>query len=436
MTKEGGEEKDSQGQLDHDYLKILKIGLVQRFPFKSQKEVAEILGIHLNTYNNLLNNTRASDKTIERIADYCNVIDYKTYERRKPFIELIKNRLIDNDGRWVSYRLSSTRRLYESYWTFKKKELYEGTETIEVCKDQYDNDFKGEAVIGPDLTLNISLKAGENYVINCETAFLENFDGQYGTEFYKSFQCLVFESTHLELKQAYTSMEVLIKIPQSNKSKSRLIRNTFVPTILNRDKIPNNNAYLAFNYLTRFGGKTRRLLDNFGINERPTNGTILSYTHEIFISCPVSFIPNKKVFLELRATLEAIKLALIDTQGFKPENIYCELLNYTNFAEIPDDSRHLFFRGRDMIRATHYIALLPALLENRSSGVYSEIQLRILKKLPAMVFLENRMNLPSFLRSVMEQQDRPINIMFKDCPLERVPKYIKDSKEHLFQFVL
>lgn len=427
-------EKLNEDALDLDYLGLLKIRLDQKFPFKTQKEIAEILDIHINTYNSFLNNVRASSKTVETIADYCNVIDYKTYLKRKPIIESIKKRLLSDGGRWISYRLDSGRRLYEAYWIFKIETINgEDTQYLKVVKHHYNLDYSGEAYITPDLTLEIRLRAGENHLVRGETAFLEDFDNM---SFYETFNGLVFENTYFEPKEIYASKEIFLKIDSNHQGKSKRIRNTHIPTLPDKNKIPTNFAYLAYNYLTRTGGKTRRKFDNVQVNEVKKNGSILGYEHNIFISCPLSFVRNEETFNNLKKNLESIKETLIDTQGFKSKNIYCELLNYKSFNDVHNASRHFFFSGRYMLDATHYIAILPDELENYSSGVYSEIQFRVLKKLPAMIFLENRLNLPSFLKGIMERPDRPVNISFRDCLVEDIPRYIKESKEHLLRFVL
>ncbi len=422
--------EDSHLIINSEYLKILRIELLKRFPSKTQVEIAKTLGLGINTYHNLIKNKKGSIKTLDTIADYCNIIRYKNYKNKLQIVNSIKDRLI---GKWVSYRFDSNRRLYESYWTFKYSDDDKSIKLIGVTKETLDRHFTGIVSLNPDLTLRMSIKSSENHKLNYNTVFFENLDD---LEFYKTFKYLIFEVLFLNIKQAYTSLELFIKIPPSNTSTPKLIKNTYIPIDSNTHKIPTNNAYLAYNYLTRFGGKTRRNLNNLTLNQKLENGSTLRYKHDIFISCPIAFIKNEKQFIILKKHIDHIKEVLIDMHGFSPDNIYCELGNYDRFDKIPNDSRHLYFRVRDLIGATHFIALIPNELGNDNSGIYMEIYFRILKKLPGIIFLENRSNLPSLLQGLTESSNKPVNISFRDIEISKVANYIKDSKDYLFQFVI
>ena len=141
----------------------------------------------------------------------------------------------------------------------------------------------------------------------------------------------------------------------------------------------------------------------------------INYTHDIFISCPISFIKCSEQFESLRKNLIDIEKVLIESYGFEKDKIYCELRNYDRFEQIPNDSRHLYFKARQLVPATHYIALVPEGLHNSNSGIYMEIYFRIQNKLPGIIFVEDRGALPSLLYGLIDSNDKPVNISFRDC---------------------
>ncbi len=411
------------------------------FPTETQLEISSQLGVGINTYNNLFKTKEGSfpsgsHSVVDRIAKKIRIVPYSLYQKNLPILKMAENLLVDDGGCWVSYRFDSDRRLYESYWTFSRE--YRDNDSrksylVVSSKDAVNETFKGEVRLNPDLTLNISIDNQEGLRIEYRTVFPDFYDENLSLE---NFKYLALEAFFVHPKLNYTTLELLIKIPEADKYSPRLIKKTFIRMDWNKNKLPTNLRYLAFNYLTRHNSKSRRVLDNYLINTQNNERQILGYTHTVFISCPVGYINSEDEFQFLRKCVLDIKLKLMDNHGFAEDNISCELLTFDELTDVPYYDRFSFFSERNLIKSTHHIALLPANLGHANSGVYLEIYFRIMKKLPSIIYVENRSVMPNFLRSVLESHDKPVNVSLRESKISDVASQIEKSNEKLFQFIL
>lgn len=432
--------ESSQRQVSIDYIKLLDKKIREIFPLDAtQAEIAFRIGIGKNTFNNLFKNQLASIRILDQMASYLRVLDYKSYLKRKRIMGLIEERLFSNGGHWISYRLNSNRRLYESVWKFERtyqnileKDTSGSLREIKhATKYTSNNEFSGEIYFNSDLTIEILVQSNNAQYLRYFTVFFEDKED----DFYNSFEYLVFEVIYLEGNEEYTQLEVFVQAGDLMPS-PKLMRNTFIPFDPDADFMPTNHAYLAFNYLTRNGSKSRRVIDNWKVNQVTPMGYKLNYHHNIFISCPISYLDTQEEFDQLKKGVEDLKEVLIAEFGFHESNIYCELSEYNSLNDIPYDTRHLYFKVRQLIPATHYIALVPADLGNFNSAIYMEIYFRIQNKLPGVIFVEKRANLPSLLFGLTEANDKPVNIAFRDCDIENVAEYLLKTRDFVFQYTL
>lgn len=420
------------------YLELLEFELYKKYPGKKQSELATLIGFGVSTLHKIFKdkNKIGTDSTISEIADKVHFISFEKFQHRKPLLDKIKKRLLEDDGYWASYCFNKRRRLYESIWKFTEKErVYDSdgkTETfIEVIRDTVDHQYIGELSINMDMTLSISASTSDNYHNTSITKFTDNMD----EEFYDSFEHLVFDVQASRPKDFFTSLEVLVKPDQKTTIKPKMIEYTNINPEFDKSFNPTNKAYLAFNYLTRNVSKCRRKIDNSKINQITKTGGRFTYTHDIFIACPVGYLKNQEQFIKLKNTV----LKIIDELkelGFLEENIHCALPQYQDYKEIGEDNRHNFFESRKHIGSTHFLALIPEDLAGYHSKIYLEIDYRVLKKLPAFIFVENAKSMPSILKELRDSPDKPINVTFKDIDLENVHTFLKSRKDEVFQFTL
>ncbi|MGH1384297.1 hypothetical protein [Kordia sp.] len=424
---------EEKHKIDPEYIRLLNSQLHRKYPEKKIKDFRKIFDIGPTTYHNLFNNFDGVKRTVNHIASKCEFTSYDDYLLRKPILTNIKKTILKDGGFWVSYCFTKDRRLYQCIWEFKEKKREYSDETyIEALRDSDDFKYKGELTINTDLTLSIQVKTNPNYKIDYFSIFSDDKEATL----LENFSFMTCDAKAIRGRSSFTTLEVFAKLPSNHNLSFKRIYDEAIKMNIGPDGVPTNPAYLAFNYLTRYVSKSRRSIDNFIINQKPKHSGYLNYKQEIHISCPVSFIEEREDFDYLKNITDSIIKVLIEDYNFHENNIYCEISEYDSFDKINKDDRHLFFKSREHINATHYIGLLPKSLEKRNSGVYMEIYFRVLKKLPAVIFVEDRKNLPSLLRGLLDANRKPININFKDYELSEVANYMKASKDYLFQFSL
>jgi len=427
---------DSKPTIDKQYVTHLHGELLRRYPGWTIADIIKKLKIGPNTYSNLFNNQEATDKTLNLIANHCEAASYETFQRNKAYIELIQSRLTEDGGVWASYHISRTRKMYESFWHFSKKE--DGgfmIDPIQAKRNGLDYNLEGFAAIDHNLTLNMRLRSNDNHIFYHQTVFSHESTDE---EFCRTFKFLVFDVTYIHAKENYTTLELLVKIKPDEIAKASRVEGQTIPMKAdlseNGSGLPQNRKYLAFNYLNRHISKARRILDNHAINDPKKYGSILDYTHDIFISCPIRSCPNQEVFDKLRKIVTEIKGILINPYKFHPDNIHARILNYESLDTLSPDHQHDYHEIKRTISATHYICLIPEELGSNSSAVYDEINFRVNNKLPALIFLENRRKLPFLIRGYADANSSPNNVQFKDVDIHKVPNYLKYSSEYTFQF--
>ncbi len=431
--------------IDLEYVKLLELEVYKKYPGKTKQNISKILGFGPTTFHNLFNSGIGIVKTVNEIAQQCDFISYEEFSKRKPSLSSIRKRLTEGNGVWVSYCFTSRRRLYKNVWTFKEKlrpnpEPKSKTDKknkehiddtyIEVKRESIDFTYLGELLLNPDLTLEIKVQNDPNYRIE----YFSLFPDEKEPSFYKNFTFIECEAHAYRKKTFFTTLEVFVKPSSNQEIAARKIEYDVIRTGADKNKIPDDDAYLAFNFLNKNVSKARRIIDNYSINQKMPQGNYLEYKHNIFISCPVSYITTEKEFSSLRNSVDQIINVLIEDYGFIRENIYCEIVKYNSFDEVQKDDRHLFFESRKLINSTHFIALIPQNLGSYNSGMYMEIFHRISNRLPALIFTESRSILPSLLQGLLDAPNRPININFKDCELPKIANYMHAAKNYLFQF--
>ncbi|KYG79349.1 hypothetical protein AWW67_13320 [Roseivirga seohaensis] len=419
-----------------EYINCLELELSKAYPRKKQADIATSLGFGLTTYHKIFGKKQVSSSTLDDIAKKISFVTYEQFIARRPLLLAFEEHLLDESNSWKSYCFNKRRRMYESNWTFKKRkrrcdEKNENCEEyIEVTRETIDYHYKGEMVINPDLTISISIRTNPDFRVNYFTKLPE----VKHSDFFDNLNFLILEASAVRRKETFTTMELLVR---SDKAiKPRVIEYENIHPISNEKGIPQNQSYLAFNYLTRNVSKSRRNIDNYDINIQNELGGFLNYTHQIFISCPIGFITKREQFDQLKFTIDQIIEVLISNFRFTRDNIFCEIAKYKTFDDIRVDDRFVFFETRKFIKATHFISVLPEALLNHNSGAYMEIYFRILKKMPAIVFVENRKILPSLLQGLLDNPDRPINFAVKDIELKEIPSYMKSATQYLFSFSL
>ena len=111
--------RGNQINVDRNYAKLLESELLKIFPpGTSQGQIAATINIGKNTYHSLFRNNRASIRILDQISDFCHVVRYTHYVRNLKVVNAIRDRLVSDGGKWISFRFDSRRRLYESIWEF------------------------------------------------------------------------------------------------------------------------------------------------------------------------------------------------------------------------------------------------------------------------------------------------------------------------------
>ncbi len=440
-------------RLDNVYFKLLNDAINKKFPLWSQLEIAQKLGISINTYNNFINSGTASDRIISKIADYVGVINYKVYKKRLPIIRMIEKKLYNERGIWVSYSLDPGRRLFQSIWTFQKEEIVENLSNskknkqgrspsqkaklyqIKAKKVSTDGIFTGVIEVKDDLSLSMKVEASEEFRIEYRSFFDER---EYNSEWQQNFHFIIFEATIIKkAEEKYSTLVLFSKQLNEGNFRAKLMEKSIVPMDRNSQGIPQSVPYLAFNYLTRAASKAQRVFSNHSINIVREGGRRMGYEHSIYISTPVSFLrrkgqENKEKYSYFKKVLEAISGNLNKEHGFHENDIHCELLKCRSYEDISYYDRDGFFDQHNLINSMHHIAILPKMLRTEMSGVYLEIYFRIMKRRPSVIFVEDRSILPHFLHGVLDSRERPINVGIKDLTLEDIPHYIETRGESLF----
>lgn len=424
--------KTNKQKIDSDYLELLRLEILRRFPGKTIEQLTKILGIGPTAYHSLFKNKEVIP-TLNTIVRNLDFISLEEYLNVKPHLNQIKTRLLSDGGHWVSYCFSSRRRLYVSGWSFKKKKRPNSEDYyIEAIRDSIDYQYKGELIIDPDLSIRILVQTNPKFRLEYFTIFPE-FSEQSDEGFYSSFKYMEFDVKAVRKKERFSTLEILEKVPVALEKPIRIEHDRIPAQLDTKTGIPTNSAYLAYNYLTRNVSKARRIIDNYSINQERKNGSFLEYEHNIFISCPIAYVKDEKQYQYLRDSVEGIITSLKDDYGFKEGNIFCEVAKYKHLSDIKTD-RHLYFQARQHLRASHFICIIPESLGNISSSIYMEIHFRILKKLSALIFLEKPKNLPSLLTGVLDSIERPVNVIFKDKKISEVEDYLRETKEYLLDY--
>ena len=410
------------------YAKLLKKAISDTYggDFKNS-QVSKKTEISQNKLTDLFKNSRTDRQTLNVLSQYYGVVNYEAFCRRIKVIDQVAEKLLDKRCSWVSYRLNSTRRLYEALWKFSYDKE---TGDIKVVKKTNRDDFEGRLTFEPDFTININLKSKNNRVLKYISTLPYSEEAPFD---YTKLTYLMLDVMFVDGKETYTTSEILART-EFKKIIPRLIRDEiieYIPDVENGN--PTNPAYLAYNFLTRYSSKSRHLMINDKINTYPP----LSYKHDIFISCPVGAFRDKEqeFYLMRDKIVKEIINTLIENLKFKKENIYCEIQD-KEYGEIYRDDRQVYFNVRQKIMATHYIALIPEEIGSTNSGVYLEVYFRILKKLPAYIFYNRRRNFPSLMQGIIKD-NKAVNVTFEhDYPMTEVAGYINEKCYSLFQFNL
>ena len=324
----------------------------------------------------------------------------------------------DENSRLSSDKGYPVRRFIEATKSVQKK-------SEEFPQRQIKETLTGEINITTDLTIHMTLKTAAGVSLNYYSLI---FDHQDSHDLAKQMDYLIFEATMFSNKKQYTQLEVFANQSIYDSAHStlplepKLLENEKIPFDPDEYGIPTNPEYLAFNYLTRHSSKARRYLDNYQINQITSNGQKLNYKHDIFISCPISYLRDKKFlnnnkeeFRKLKECVNQVIDKLQNDYHFDRNHIYCELANYDSIEEIPIRSRPDSFPVHEHINATHFISIIPDNLGKMNSGIYMEIYYRIQNKLPGLIYIEKgRAKLPSLLLGVLMEQGKPINLSIVD----------------------
>lgn len=390
-------------------------------------DISDETGISRNKLTDLFKNQKKDLNTLDVLSSHYKTIDYTSFSKRTEVLDFFSEKISTGSNNWTSYRLSSTRRLHIANW---KLQYIKEDGSFNVTKKTHNHVFKGKMILSPDFNINITLKSevGNDYLKYVSTV------PQSLDEFFAGFQLdyILWDVLFIDGNQQYTSSEVLVREENPNLEPKHMREETIEFSGDNQSGIPTNKTYLAYNFLTRYSSKSRHYINNIKINQSPP----MLYTHDVFISCPIGSLNEKKEeFTKLKGLIDKLVKILIEDFKFEPGNIYCEMFN-SDYSDIGNDNRERYFNVRRNIFATHFISLIPESIEDRNSGVYLEAYFRVIKKLPAYIFYEKRRNFPSLLQGIIKD-NKAVNVVFEqDFEIKEVPGYIKKRGLSMFDFGL
>ena len=338
---------------------------------------------------------------------------------------------------WLSYRFNSKRQLYISSWIFQVKKSL-----IKVSKHtpkgyRFDGSFEIDDTLCISGTLyNKNLQLRYQGYIPIHSSIVESGLAPHSLEKEDSlhqFNTLVFSVLVKHGDEIYSTVEVLVKqrdghIREHNMNLVIEKSNSAIHLIPDVKFLPTNPEYLAYNFLTRFGSRSRTPIADMN----PDKVRMLNYDHKIRIACPVRSITTEAEFKKVKIVAEKVYKVLLDKFKFQPKDIFFELMEYSSLHDIKQPALYLFERNNS-INYTHFMALIPK-LKKHAMGIFAEIFYRMGKRYPVTFFYEDAKTLNYVLNNIGTTKVN--NMKSISCKFSDIPAMLSKNPENFLSFEL